>query len=125
MMPMVAHAQDQAFEEVIVTGSRIPETNIVSSSPVTQVDAEEILFQGVVRVEDMIKGLPQVYSSQHTGQSNGATGTATVNLRNLGEERTLVLVNGRRLPSGSPLQGGIGADINQIPGALIKRALSE
>ena len=69
----------------------------------------------------MLKGLPQVYSSQHTGQSNGATGTATVNLRNLGEERTLVLVNGRRLSSGSPIQGGIGADINQIPGALIKR----
>ena len=44
-----------------------------------------------------------------------------LNLRNLGDERTLVLVNGRRLPAGSPLQGGTGADINQIPAALIQR----
>jgi outer membrane receptor protein involved in Fe transport len=68
----------------------------------------------------MIRTLPQVYSSQNTSQSNGATGTATLNLRNLGAERTLVLINGRRMPAGSPLQGGVGADINQIPGALIK-----
>ncbi len=108
------------IEEVIVTGSRILRTNLVSSSPVTQVDAEELLFQGTVRVEDMVRQLPQVYSRQATGLSNGATGTATLDLRNLAAERTLVLVNGRRLPAGSPIQGGIGADINQIPGALIR-----
>ena len=77
MMPMAVHAQGQVLEEVIVTGSRIHKTNVISASPVTQVDAEELLFQGVVRVEDMIKGLPQVYSSQNASQSNGATGTAT------------------------------------------------
>ena len=108
-----------AIEEVVVTGSRILRTNLVSSSPVTQVTADEFIFQGTVRVEDMVRTLPQVYSDQNTSQSNGATGTATLNLRNLGPERTLVLVNGRRLPAGSPIQGGIGADINQIPGALI------
>ena len=112
--------EDTALEEVIVTGSRIQKTNLVSSSPVTQVTAEEIQFQGTVRVEDMLRNLPQVYAQQTTGQSNGATGTATVNLRNLGTERTLVLINGRRMPAGSPLQGGIGADLNQIPAALIK-----
>lgn len=116
-----ANAQEEtALEEVIVTGSRIQKANLVSSSPVTQVTAEEIQFQGTVRVEDMLRNLPQVYADQTTGQSNGATGTATVDLRNLGPERTLVLVNGRRLPAGSPLQGGIGADLNQIPAALIK-----
>ncbi len=108
-----------ADEVVVVTGSRIVRKNLVSSSPVTQVDAEELLFQGTVRVEDMARTLPQVYSDQNTGQSNGATGTATVDLRNLGTTRTLVLVNGRRLPVGSPLHAG-GADINQIPGALIR-----
>jgi iron complex outermembrane receptor protein len=113
-------ADPAALEEVVVTGSRIQKVNLVSSSPVTQVDAEELLFQGTVRVEDMIRNLPQVYSQQNTSQSNGATGTATINLRNLGAERTLVLINGRRMPAGSPLQGGVGADINQIPGALIK-----
>ena len=108
----------EAEEVVVVTGSRIVRSNLVSSSPVTQVDAEELLFQGTVRVEDMAKTLPQVYSDQNTGQSNGATGTATIDLRNLGTDRTLVLVNGRRMPVGSPLHSG-GADINQVPGALI------
>ena len=108
------------IEEIVVTGSRIQRKNLVSASPVTQVDADELLFQGTVRVEDMVRTLPQVYSAQNTSQSNGATGTATLNLRNLGSERTLVLVNGRRLPAGSPIQGGIGADINQVPGALVR-----
>ena len=121
MLPMAGNAGGQAPEELTVTGSRIQKANVIRSSPVTQIDAEELLFQGVTRVEDMIKNLPQVYSSQSAGRSNGATGTATVNLRNLGDVRTLVLVNGRRLPSGSPIQGGIGADINQVPGALIER----
>ena len=130
-LPLGAYAQeaDEAMEpsesaapieEIVVTGSRIRRTNLVSASPVTQVTSEEVLFQGTVRAEDMVRTLPQVYSDQNTGQSNGATGTATLNLRNLGAERTLVLVNGRRLPAGSPIQGGIGADINQIPSALIE-----
>jgi outer membrane receptor protein involved in Fe transport len=121
---MPANAQELSanqLEEVIVTGSRIQRLNLVSASPVTQVDAEEFKFTGTTRVEDLVKNLPQVYSNQNSTQQNGATGTATLNLRNLGDERTLVLVNGRRLPAGSPIQGGTGADINQIPGALIQR----
>ncbi|MCB1695100.1 MAG: TonB-dependent receptor [Halioglobus sp.] len=118
------YAQDLSanqLEEVIVTGSRITRANLVSASPVTQIDAEEFQFTGTTRVEDLVKNLPQVYSYSNSSQQNGATGTATVNLRNLGDERTLVLINGRRMPAGSPLSGGIGADINQIPGALIKQ----
>ncbi len=114
-------AEGDTIEELVVTGSRIKNTNQVSSSPITQIESEELAFQGTVRVEDMLRNMPQIYSNQNTGQSNGATGTATLNLRNLGDERTLVLVNGRRMPAGSPIQGGIGADINQIPGALIQR----
>src|SRR5210317_844645 len=123
MTYMPANAQDLSanqLEEVIVTGSRITRTNLVSASPVTQVDAEEFLFTGTTRVEDLVKNLPQVYSYSNSTQQNGATGTATLNLRNLGDERTLVLINGRRMPAGSPVSGGVGADINQIPGALIK-----
>ncbi len=108
------------LEEVVVTGSRIHIPNLASASPIYHIDAEALSFQGNVRVEDTLRILPQVFSTQNAGISNGATGTATLNLRNLGTQRTLVLVNGRRLPAGSPLQGGIGADINQIPGALIK-----
>ena len=112
--------EPQQLEAVVVTGSRIQQTNLFSSSPVIQVEAEDLALQGTVRVEDMLRNLPQLYSTQNASQSNGATGTATLNLRNLGAERTLVLVNGRRLPAGSPLQGGVGADINQIPAALIE-----
>ena len=112
--------QEAAIEEVIVTGSRIINQSLISLSPVVQIDAEELGFQGTVRVEDMLRTLPQVYSNQSTGLSNGSTGTATLALRNLADERTLVLINGRRLPVGSPLGGGAGVDINQIPGALIK-----
>ena len=113
--------ETRPIEEVVVTGSRIVRANLVSSSPVTQVDADEFLYQGTVRPEDLVRTLPQVWSDQNTGQSNGATGTATINLRNLGAERTLVLINGSRLPAGSPIGGGIGADVNQIPGALVER----
>ena len=108
------------LEEIVVTGSHIQRKNLVSASPVTSVDADELLYQGTVRVEDMVRTLPQVYSAQNTSQSNGATGTATLDLRNLGTERTLVLINGRRMPAGSSLQGGIGADINQVPSALVQ-----
>ncbi len=113
------HGHGHEIEEIVVTGSHLHRAHLVSSSPVTEVDGDELLFQGTVRVEDMVRTLPQVFSGQNTSQSNGATGTANLNLRNLGTLRTLVLVNGRRLPIGSPLQGG-GADINQIPGALVE-----
>ena len=118
-----AQAQDDAesVEEIMVTGSRIQRDDLIGSSPITQIQAEEIEFQGAVRIEDMLRSYPQVYASQSSGQSNSSTGTATVDLRNLGTERTLVLVNGRRLPAGSPLIGGIAPDINQIPGALVKQ----
>ena len=118
-----AQAQEDTgnVEEITVTGSRIQRDDLIGSSPVTQIQAEEIRFQGAVRVEDMLRSFPQVYASQSAGQSNSSTGTATVDLRGLGPERTLVLVNGRRMPAGSPLQGGIAADINQIPGALVKQ----
>jgi iron complex outermembrane recepter protein len=112
---------ERRIEEVVVTGSRIQQANVTASSPVTQIGQEELTFTGITRVEDFIRYLPQVYIEQSTGISNGSTGTATINLRNLGPERTLVLVNGRRLPPGSPLQGGEVSDVNQIPGALIER----
>lgn len=121
MLAPLANAQEVALlEEIVVTGSRIIKTNLVSASPVTQVDAEELSFQGTVRVEDMLSTLPQIWTKQNTAQSNGATGTATIDLRNLGAQRTLTLINGRRMPAGSSIAGGIGADINQIPGSLIK-----
>ena len=73
------------LEEVVVTGSRIHIPNLASASPIYHIDAEALSFQGNVRVEDTLRILPQVFSTQNAGISNGATGTATLNLRNLGD----------------------------------------
>ena len=82
----------------------------------------------MVRIEDLLNSLPQVVADQGSGLSMGSNGTATLNLRGLGAQRTLVLVNGRRLQGGDP-GAALGAtpafasaaDINQIPVALIDR----
>ena len=103
---------------IIVTGSRIPQPNLTSAAPVTVVTAQEIKQQGTTRIEDLLNTLPQVTADQNGGLSNGASGTAQVNLRDLGAERTLVLVNGRRLLPGDP--GTSAADLNAIPSSLIK-----
>src|SRR5678815_3444775 len=104
---MPAQAQENStIQEVVVTGSRIAQPNLTSISPVTSVGADDIKIEGVTRVEDLINNLPQAFADFGGNLSNGATGAATVNLRNLGAQRTLVLVNGRRLMPGDPTQNG-------------------
>ena len=105
--------------DIVVTGSRIPHPDLESASPVTIVGAQEVAVSGVTRTEDLLNALPQVFAGQGGNIANGATGTATVNLRGLGSVRTLVLVNGRRLVPGDPRVPA--QDINIIPAALIKR----
>ncbi|MGH8856148.1 MAG: TonB-dependent receptor plug domain-containing protein, partial [Telluria sp.] len=102
-----------------MTGSRIATANLESVSPVTVVGAKDIKLEGTRSVENLLNNLPQVFADQGGSISNGSSGTATVNLRNFGADRTLVLVNGRRMPAGSPRN--TAADLNQIPAALIKR----
>ena len=104
---------------MVVTGSRIKKPNLNSSSPITTVSAADIKASGATRVEDMVNTLPSVFAADGAMQSNGASGTATVNLRGLGTSRTLVLMNGSRMAPGSPVQPA--ADLNQIPAALIER----
>jgi outer membrane receptor protein involved in Fe transport len=108
--------------EIVVTGSRIPTPNLTSVSPVTAIGSAEIKAQGVTRVEDMINSLPQAFAAQGGSISNGSNGTATVNLRNLGASRTLVLIDGRRLGPGNPSQATAAvADLNFIPSSLVER----
>lgn len=104
---------------IVVTGSRIKQPNLESASPVTVVNAEAFKETGTTRVEDLVNSLPQAFAGQGGNISNGSSGTATLNLRNLGSERTLVLVNGRRLVPGDPSSSA--ADINVIPASLIQR----
>ena len=112
-----AMAQDQAVETVVVTGSRIPQQGIYSSSPVTAVGQQEMKLEGTNDVSTLLNNLPSVFADFGNTQANGASGTATVNLRNLGSARTLVLVDGKRLMPGDPLLPV--ADLNNIPAALV------
>jgi iron complex outermembrane recepter protein len=116
-------AEVQKGERIEITGTRIPSPNLESASPVAVISAQDIKFEGVTRVEDMLNSLPQVFADYGANLSNGATGTATVNLRNLGATRTLVLMNGKRLPIGDPqpFTAGYPPDINQVPAPLIQR----
>ena len=117
-MPLVAMAQE-TLQRVEITGSRIKTIDTEGASPVVVMTAETIKAEGIRTTEGLLNNLPQVFADFGGSVSNGATGTATVNLRNLGSSRTLVLVNGRRLPAGSPRS--LAADLNQIPVSMISR----
>ena len=117
--PTLGHAEEK-LQEVVVTGSRIAtDPNLITSSPVTAVAADEISYHGITRVEDLLNDLPQIVPELTANESNGATGTATLDLRGLGSDRTLVLTNGHRMGFGDPFF--LAPDINQVPGALINR----
>ena len=89
---------DETVEEILVTGTRIATTDgFGATSPVTVVSAENIKNLGFVNIEQVLNSLPSIETSQNANISNGSTGTATVDLRGLGTNRTLVLVNGRRM----------------------------
>src|SRR5690348_7183562 len=104
---------------IIITGSRIPRTNLTAVSPVSVISDKEVKLEGTTNVEELLNSLPQVAPSQGEFVSNGSFGTATVDLRGLGSVRTLVLVNGHRLMPGDPRDPS--PDINVIPASLIQR----
>ena len=81
---------------IVVTGSRIQRQDLTSTSPVAVVQAEEFTLSGAVNVEQVINTLPQVLPGTTGFSNNPGNGAVTLNLRNLGSTRTLVLVNGRR-----------------------------
>jgi iron complex outermembrane receptor protein len=123
-------APNETMDEVIVTGSRIASPNATSTSPVQVVTDEEIKVSGKHDITDIISQLPQNFTND-LGQDLGnrtpglttAGGVATANLRGLGPNRTLVLVDGRRLGIGSPYTfiQAPAADLDQIPAALVDR----
>lgn len=110
---------EEAIEEIIVTGTRITNPNISATSPVTVLTGAEIDSRGITRIEDLINTLPMAFAAQGANLANGASGAATVNLRGLGASRTLVLVDGKRLPFGDP--ASVPVDLNQIPAQLVER----
>ena len=108
---------DAALEEVMVTGSRIAKQDFVSNSPVATVDREQFVLTNTINTESLLNSLPQTVPGFDRTSNNPGNGTATVDLRGLGANRTLVLINGKRVTPGS--SNGV-VDINGIPASLIK-----
>lgn len=119
-VPVTGEATDPvADSEIIVTGSRIARPDLESSSPINVVSSADIALQaGSSNIENVLNDLPQVTATQSSTSNNPGGGVATVNLRNLGSQRTLVLVNGRRYMSYDVNQV---VDLNTIPSSLIER----
>ncbi|MEX1252632.1 MAG: TonB-dependent receptor plug domain-containing protein, partial [Hyphomonas sp.] len=105
-------------ETVTVTGSRIPaDPNLTSSVPVQSLGEADIRLSGELNLADIVNDIPALVSSLTS--ENSATGANELNLRGLGGERTLTLVNGRRHVAG--FRGTQAVDIGSIPRALVER----
>jgi outer membrane receptor protein involved in Fe transport len=113
-----AHAQEPSVEELVVTGTRIRQPGVVSSSPIYSVGAEEIERQQEPELEKILRLLPVTAPSDGQNVNNGTQGAATIDLRGLGSQRTLVLMNGRRMV---PFNDDGEVDTSMIPTALIQR----
>ncbi len=101
---------------IVVTGSRI-QRNTSTAAPIAVVDSAEFKLSGTVNVENVINTLPQVIPGTTSFSNNPGTGAATLNLRGLGSNRTLVLVNGRRWMFYDVNQV---VDLNTIPNFLLE-----
>jgi len=120
--PESGETESADLDRVEVTGSRIKRPEFTSPAPVTTITAEEISQTGLVTLGDLLAELPQLsstFSSQNSARFIGTAGGGFLDLRGLGTDRTLVLVNGKRHVAGSV--GDSSVDVNSIPTDLIER----
>jgi len=122
-LPGVGAAADvqtaEQVEEIVVTGTRIrQQPGETSASPITSVSTEDIRLSGQVSVENILNELPQLIADNNESSNFPGMGIATLDLRGLGTNRNLVLLNGRRMtPS---VQDGT-VDVNNIPIEMVDR----
>ena len=122
-----AFAEDQAENEkeperVAITGSKIKRIGEMSPTPVTVVTGDALVNAGITNVAEILAEMPSStvgLSPETTNNSVFANGLSNTDLRGLGTQRTLVLVNGRRFVAGAP--GSSAVDLNNIPTAMIER----
>lgn len=114
-----APAANTTGEEIIVTGSRIVRPNLVANSPIAVVTGEQVVANADITLDTFLNTLPQVNpSGTSTSNNPGNAGQSNINLRGLGANRNLVLIDGRR-----PMVSGVDqtVDLNTIPQGLIER----
>lgn len=118
-----SYAQEAVAEDstdaIIVTGTRIRSAGLSSTSPISALQGEQIQLQRAVTIEDFSVKVPQLAGGVNsTSVGSDAFGAQTLDLRNLGQNRTLVLVNGTRA---LPFSFRNAVDVNSIPAPLLKR----
>ena len=107
---------------IVVTGSRIRRPNLESAVPITSVATQDLTNRGEVSLGDALNDLPSLrstFSQANSTNSIGTAGLSILDLRGLGTNRTLVLVNGRRTVTAQP--GNFNVDVNTIPVDLLDR----
>lgn len=116
-----AQAQESApsdagvANDIVVTGTRIKRADLESNSPQTVVGSDEFRYQGATTVEQVLNRLPQFTADANENVSNGSDGTSKINLRNLGSNRVLTLLDGQRLMPSQAI------NLSFIPSALVER----
>ncbi|PJJ98763.1 hypothetical protein CO615_06215 [Lysobacteraceae bacterium NML75-0749] len=125
-VPAVAQSSEEAspaenvaasLDKVVVTGSRIQSPNMDTPNPISSIDREAIAYTGKTNVQEVVSEVGALVGSD--GDNEVSNGESALNLRNLGPNRTLVLVDGHRFVSG--FSGTSAVDVNVIPTALIER----
>lgn len=124
LSPVTASAQadGEIVEELVVTGSRISRSSLSTPTPTVILGAEEIEAAGTVNIGDLLREVPAIgpgINAESTAATFSGAGLNLIDLRTLGTERTLVLVNGRRHVGSQPSSTAV--DLNAIPAALIER----
>lgn len=118
---------EQAEDSIVVTGSRIRRDSFTSTSPLQVIDAETVTEAGLVDTAEIIRSVPVVQGAQldesvnNSFVTNGGPGVNNVSLRGLTADRTLILINGRRMAPAGVEGAPSFPDINLIPSSIIER----
>ncbi|MES0873834.1 TonB-dependent receptor plug domain-containing protein [Sinimarinibacterium thermocellulolyticum] len=118
----LAAPEDSArLDTIEVTGSRIRRADFETAQPVTIVSREDIERTGLTNIGDLLQELPSAGSALNRQFNNGGSGTTEIDLRNLGSQRVLVLVDGHRWVAGTSFANLAAVDLNTIPVSVIER----
>lgn len=124
VLSSAGHSQEDSIEEIVITGSRIVRRDLEAPSPLITVDSEAFERSSNVALETTLNYYPQFSpddtqftASENQPNASVSPGASTINMRNLGTSRTLVLIDGRRA---QPINSALAVDINMIPSALVE-----
>ena len=110
-------AAPEEVEVVVVTGTRIQAPGTTSSSPITTVGADELALQQSSEVEKVLRNLPITVPGDGANTNNGTAGATTVNLRDLGPQRNLLMIDGKRI---TPYNFNGIVDVSIVPAAMLE-----